>query len=198
MSDLVIFHCRQFPACRLLPGGYFGILSCMSVPDLPNATSDTILTPPPPRVILLMGVSGCGKSRIGELLASGLKGRFVDADDLHPPANKAKMSAKIPLTDEDREVLSRPGIERQARLNALLFPGPTAEFEAHRAEYGDTSQLSANQFFYGLRQGEEHRVRIDKGVELLIGLEAISEPDEKGKTCRPGRPWFARAALKHP
>ena len=49
-----------------------------------------------------MGVSGCGKSRIGELLASGLKGRFVDADDLHPPANKAKMSAKIPLTDEDR------------------------------------------------------------------------------------------------
>ncbi len=95
-------------------------------------------------------------------------------------AGRGAARAEAPLTDEDREVLSRPGIERQARLNALLFPGPTAEFEAHRAEYGDTSQLSANQFFYGLRQGEEHRVRIDKGVELLIGLEAISEPDEKG------------------
>jgi pyruvate carboxylase len=40
--------------------------------------------------------------------------------------------------------------------------------------------LSANQFFYGLRQGEEHRVTLEKGVELLIGLEAISDPDERG------------------
>jgi pyruvate carboxylase len=61
-----------------------------------------------------------------------------------------------------------------------LFPGPTAEFEAHRDEYGDTSQLSANQFFYGLRHGEEHRVELERGVQLLIGLEAISDPDEHG------------------
>jgi pyruvate carboxylase len=65
-------------------------------------------------------------------------------------------------------------------LNRLLFPGPTKEFEAHREEYGDTSQLSANQFFYGLRQGEEHRVELEKGVQLLIGLEAISDADERG------------------
>src|SRR6185295_565488 len=35
-------------------------------------------------------------------------------------------------------------------------------------------------FFYGLRHGEEHRVRLERGVELLIGLEAVSEPDERG------------------
>ena len=41
-------------------------------------------------------------------------------------------------------------------------------------------QISANQFFYGLRRGEEHRVKLEKGVELLIGLEAVSEPNERG------------------
>ena len=84
------------------------------------------------------------------------------------------------LTPDDEALLSLNGCKRQATLNRLLFPGPTKEFEEHRETYGDTSQLSANQFFYGLRQGEEHRVKLERGVELLIGLEAISEPDERG------------------
>lgn len=84
------------------------------------------------------------------------------------------------LSADDEAVLARPGPERRARLNHLLFPGPTKEFEIHRELYGDLSRLSANQFFYGLRQGEEHRVRLERGVELLIGLQAISEPDERG------------------
>jgi pyruvate carboxylase len=84
------------------------------------------------------------------------------------------------LTEEDETQLATPGPVRQGALNRLLFPGPTKEFLAHREEYGDTSRLSANQFFYGLRRGEEHRVHLEKGVELLIGLEAISEPDERG------------------
>src|SRR6202011_259538 len=84
------------------------------------------------------------------------------------------------LSPEDEANLSLTGPKRQATLNRLLFPGPTKEFESHREAYGDTSQLSANQFFYGLRQGEEHRVKLERGVELLIGLEAISEPDERG------------------
>jgi pyruvate carboxylase len=84
------------------------------------------------------------------------------------------------LSDEDETVLTQGGPKRQATLNRLLFPGPTKEFEAHRELYGDTSGLSANQFFYGLRHGEEHRVRLERGVELLIGLEAVSEPDERG------------------
>ena len=49
-----------------------------------------------------MGVCGCGKTAVGRRLAEQLGAAFVDADDLHPPENKAKMSAKIPLTDEDR------------------------------------------------------------------------------------------------
>ncbi|MFZ3267271.1 MAG: pyruvate carboxylase [Mycobacterium sp.] len=83
------------------------------------------------------------------------------------------------LTPDDENTLALLGQKRQATLNRLLFPGPTKEFEAHRETYGDTSRLSANQFFYGLRQGDEHRVQLEPGVELLIGLEAISEPDER-------------------
>lgn len=84
------------------------------------------------------------------------------------------------LSAGDELALAAPGAERQATLNRLLFPGPTKELEDHRERYGDTSRLSANQFFYGLRQGDEHRVELERGVELLIGLEAISDPDERG------------------
>ena len=102
-----------------------------------------------------------------------------------PLRTKALRAARRPspqqeLTAEDEAALTQPGPERQATLNRLLFPGPTKEFEAHREQYGDTSRLSANQFFYGLRHGEEHRVQLERGVELLIGLEAISDPDERG------------------
>ena len=49
-----------------------------------------------------MGVSGCGKSTVAEALAQRTGGKYLDADAYHPPANVAKMSAGIPLTDEDR------------------------------------------------------------------------------------------------
>lgn len=94
-------------------------------------------------------------------------------------AGRAPAKPAPELTADDENALSSPGPKRQATLNRLLFPGPTKDFEEHRDIYGDTSQLSANQFFYGLRQGEEHRVKLERGVELLIGLEAISEPDER-------------------
>ncbi|MBY6366821.1 pyruvate carboxylase [Rhodococcoides corynebacterioides] len=84
------------------------------------------------------------------------------------------------LTTQDEVLLSGTSAERRDRLNHLLFPGPAKELAEHREKFGDTTSLSANQFFYGLRQGDEHRVQLEKGVELLIGLEAISEPDEAG------------------
>jgi pyruvate carboxylase len=95
-------------------------------------------------------------------------------------AGRAPAKPTEALTAEDEAALATPGHDRQATLNRLLFPGPTKEFEAHREIYGDTSRLSANQFFYGLRHGDEHRIQIDKGVELIIGLEAISDADERG------------------
>lgn len=49
-----------------------------------------------------MGVSGCGKTSVGEALAKKLNANFVDGDDLHPEVNKAKMAAGIALIDEDR------------------------------------------------------------------------------------------------
>lgn len=52
--------------------------------------------------VIVMGVAGCGKTTIGTLLADRLGAQFLDGDDLHPPANVAKMSSGAPLTDEDR------------------------------------------------------------------------------------------------
>lgn len=57
--------------------------------------------------IVVMGVSGCGKSTVGRGLAERLGWPMVEGDDLHSTANKAKMSSGTPLTDEDR----RPWLE---------------------------------------------------------------------------------------
>src|SRR5262245_14651204 len=66
------------------------------VADVPVlATSITML-------ILIMGVTGSGKTTAGTRLASVLGWDFADADDFHSPDNVAKMGSGIPLTDEDR------------------------------------------------------------------------------------------------
>jgi gluconokinase len=64
-------------------------------------------------IIVVMGVSGSGKSTVGALLARRLGAEFLDADEFHPPGNVAKMAAGVPLTDADR----KPWLER---LNAEL------------------------------------------------------------------------------
>jgi gluconokinase len=64
-------------------------------------------------IVVVMGVSGAGKTTIGEALARELGWRFIDADDYHPPANVAKMAAGKALDDDDRW----PWLDR---LNAML------------------------------------------------------------------------------
>ncbi|SDI85253.1 pyruvate carboxylase [Actinokineospora alba] len=81
------------------------------------------------------------------------------------------------LTEADREGLAS---DRRATLNRLLFPGPTKEYLAHRDQFGDTSVLASKDFFFGLEQGKEYAVGIGKGVTLLIELEAVADPDERG------------------
>ena len=52
--------------------------------------------------IVIMGVSGCGKTTVAEALADRIGGVFMEGDSYHPPENKEKMGNAIPLTDEDR------------------------------------------------------------------------------------------------
>ena len=90
-----------------------------------------------------------------------------------PPASE--------LTAEQRERLAEGSSRtRRATLNELLFPGPTKEFLEARETYGDVSVLPTIDYLYGLRHGEEHEVALEEGKTLILGLQAISEPDERG------------------
>ncbi len=64
--------------------------------------ADAVAAHQPPRHLVVMGVSGCGKTSVGRGLAAALGLGFVEGDELHPPANVAKMAAGTPLTDADR------------------------------------------------------------------------------------------------
>jgi pyruvate carboxylase len=81
------------------------------------------------------------------------------------------------LSEEDRAGLAE---DRAATLNRLLFPEPAKEFQAHRDQYGDTSVLASKDFFYGVKPMIEYPVDLERGVRLLIELEAIGEADERG------------------
>jgi gluconokinase len=74
-------------------------------------------------IVVLMGVSGSGKSHIGRLLAADLGWPFIEGDDLHPPANIARMASGVPLTDRERE----PWLEEIRRtLTSLDGAGESA------------------------------------------------------------------------
>lgn len=90
--------------------------------------------------IVVMGVSGCGKSTIGAGLAQALGLRFVEGDELHPPRNVALMAAGTPLTDEDR----REWLEAVARVLAdAKDDGVVVSCSALKRRYRDLLRASA-------------------------------------------------------
>ena len=74
-------------------------------------------------IVVVMGVSGSGKSVVGQALATALGWPFIEGDDYHPPANVAKMAAGTPLADDDRW----PWYERlAAEMSSILARGGSA------------------------------------------------------------------------
>ena len=96
-----------------------------------------------PMAYVVMGVSGCGKSSVGEAVAKHLGLAFIEGDALHPESNVTKMSQGIPLTDVDRfPWLDRIGVEIGAALNA--GNGIVISCSALRKIYRDRLRAFAN------------------------------------------------------
>jgi len=92
-------------------------------------------------------------------------------------AGRTAPRRQVELTEDDRKALAEG---RRSALNRLLFPGPTREFTALRDTYGDVSVLDTVDYLYGLRPDTEHVVPLDRGVRLLVGLEAVGDVDDRG------------------
>ena len=98
-------------------------MSKNATPPRRNPWEDRFVSTPPssrPVVLVIMGVSGSGKSTIGGMLSERLGWSFEEGDSLHPAANVAKMAAGHPLTDDDRS----PWLEKVADwIDAQLDAG---------------------------------------------------------------------------
>lgn len=118
-------------------------------------------------IVVLMGVSGSGKTTIGTLLAERADATFADADDYHPLANKQKMAAGFALNDDDRQ----PWLEELNRLMLGWFAvgkSGVLACSALKAKYRDT--LS-----WGMPAGAVHFVLLDGSRELIAGRLAARE-----------------------
>lgn len=106
---------------------------------------------PAVRRIVVMGVSGAGKSTVGAALADRLGAPFVDADDLHPPANIEKMRAGTPLVDADRMPwLDLVGVA----LAEAPAPGVVVACSALRRAYRDRLRAVAPEVVFVALEGD--------------------------------------------
>ncbi len=81
------------------------------------------------------------------------------------------------LSAEDAAALAA---DPRNTLNRLLFPGPSKEFASSRESYSDLSVLGTGEFLHGLAVGTEHEVDLEPGKRLLLGVQSVSDPDERG------------------
>jgi pyruvate carboxylase len=81
------------------------------------------------------------------------------------------------LPEQDAEALKATP---RHTLNRLLFPGPTATFEKSREAYSDLSVLGTREFLHGIEVGAEQEIDLEPGKRLLIGLQSVSDADERG------------------
>ncbi|MDR6971146.1 gluconokinase [Leifsonia shinshuensis] len=154
-----------------------------------------------PVQVVVMGVSGSGKTTVGELLAERLGVPFVDGDALHPPANVAKMASGTPLTDEDRI----PWLQEVGRTLASTGPdGVVVACSALKRAYRDLIRAEAPAAVFaeldGTRELLAARMSERPGhfmpVSLLDSQLATLEPlqsDEAGLRLDVGRPPRALA-----
>ncbi|MFT4297125.1 MAG: pyruvate carboxylase [Micropruina sp.] len=92
-------------------------------------------------------------------------------------AGRTAKPVETELSASDAEALER---EPRRTLNRLLFPGPTRDYEDAVDEFSELSVLSTREFLHGLAVHQEHEVELERGKKLLLGLEAIGEPDARG------------------
>ncbi|WP_216665465.1 gluconokinase [Pseudoruegeria sp. HB172150] len=151
------------------------------------------------RAFVVMGVAGCGKSTVGAAVARRIGATYIDGDDLHPPANIAKMSAGQPLTDADRAPwLHAVGEELRDHPGRTLI-GCSALRRAYRDIIRDAAREPVG-FLHlsGSRALIETRMKARKGhfmpLSLLDSQFATLEPlqdDEIGLTVDIDRPFSA-------
>ena len=92
-------------------------------------------------------------------------------------AGRTVKSLETELSAPDEAALAE---QPRRTLNRLLFPGPTRDYEDAVDEFSELSVLSTREFLHGLEIRQEHEVEIEKGKKLLLGLEAIGAPDDRG------------------
>ena len=93
--------------------------------------------------IIVMGVSGCGKSTVGIGLAEKLQARFYDGDDYHPQTNIDKMSSGTPLNDADR----KPWLQKLARVVSQTSGNSVTACSALKKSYRDILRTAGNVTF---------------------------------------------------
>ncbi len=117
--------------------------------------------------LIVMGVSGCGKSTTGRALAAHLGWQFLDADDYHPPANRAKMASGLALDDQDRA----GWLQSLARaLESTTGPGVVLACSALKARYRMilAPDLGLTRFIHLAGTLEELQARVERRTEHFM------------------------------